>query len=134
MTQILQRIQEKNNNYRCVEALPTKEKENVCKIVMETLTRSMKRDFRFLILGNFLVGELSGCAHFAVPSCYEKEKNFQAAQDSMKSSEDKKFRRWCMIESVACQTKRAGEDPRNFYYEGPNIDSEYTRPLPPKEC
>ena len=35
-----------------------------------------------------------------------------------------------MIESVACQTKRAGEDPRNFYYEGPNIDSEYTRPLP----
>lgn len=77
MTQILQRIQEKNNNYRCVEALPTEEKENVCKIVIETLTRSMKRDFRFLILGNFLVGELSGCAHFAVPSCYEEEKTFK---------------------------------------------------------
>lgn len=37
----------------------------------------MKRDFRFLILGNFLVGELSGCAHFAVPSCYEEEKTFK---------------------------------------------------------
>ena len=37
----------------------------------------MKRDFRFLLLGNFLVGELSGCAHFAVPSCYAEEKTFK---------------------------------------------------------